>query len=74
MIPLKSDTFKSSPIAIPIFCNNSSLKLYSSAFEELLVNLKSFNNLVCVFELKSATHHKNSPQLNISKSSGLGYA
>jgi hypothetical protein len=50
------------------------LKLYSTAFEELLVNLKPFNNIVCVFELKSATHHMNSPQHNISKSSGLGYA
>ena len=74
MIPLKSVTFKSSPITIPIFYNNFGLKLISTAFEELLVNLKPFNNLVCVFELKSATHHKNSPQLNISKSSGLGYA
>jgi hypothetical protein len=73
-IPLKSVTFKSSPITISIFCNNSGLKLISTAFEELLVNLKPFNNPVCVFEIKSATHHKNSPQLNITKPLGLGYA
>jgi hypothetical protein len=73
-IPLKSVTFKSSPITIPIFYNNAGLKLISTAFEEWLVNLKPFNNIVCAFELKSATHHKNSPRLNINKSLGLGYA
>jgi hypothetical protein len=33
-IPLKSVTFKSPPIAIPVFCNNSWFKLYSIADEE----------------------------------------
>jgi hypothetical protein len=56
-IPLKSVTFKSSPIAIPIFCNNFCLKLYSIAYVELTTNLKPVINLLRS-ESKSATHYK----------------
>jgi hypothetical protein len=74
MIPLKSVTFEFSPSAISIFCNNSGLKLYFTALEELPDNLKPLTTLCVSLNLKSTTHHKKSPQLNISKSSGLGYA
>jgi hypothetical protein len=57
MIPLKSVTFKSSPIALPIFCNNSCLKLDSTAYEELSVNLKSLTTLLWSVS-KGATQYK----------------
>jgi hypothetical protein len=72
-IPLKSVTFKSSPIAIPIFCHNSGLKLYSTAFEELSVNLKLLTTLLWN-ESKSATYNKEIITTLYNKPSGLGYA
>jgi hypothetical protein len=73
-MPLKNVTLKSSPIAIPIFCKNSCFKHYSIAYEGLSVNLKSLTTLCVELNLKVQHITKNSPQLNINKSSGLGYA
>jgi hypothetical protein len=72
-IPLKSVTFKSSLIAILVFCNKSCLKLYSIAYEELSANLKSLTTLLWS-ESKSATHYKEIISILNTKSSGLGYA
>jgi hypothetical protein len=73
-VPLKSVTFKFSPIAILVFRNNSCLKLYSIAYERLSVNLKPLTTLCVELNLKMQHITKNSPQLSINKSSGLGYA
>jgi hypothetical protein len=72
-IPLKSVTFKFSPIAILVFQNNSCLKLYSIAYERLLVNLKSLTTLLWSGS-KSATHYKEIITTLYTKPLGLGYA
>jgi hypothetical protein len=62
-IPIKSVTFKSSPIPLSIFCKNFDLKLISATFEELLVNLKPLTTLYVSLNLKvqhiTRIHHNS---------------